>query len=82
MRIPKILYAFPVWAVVLAFLWGCSPTKPTPPPDTARIVFAPIIPSLDDQLTDGTAQQILIHNCVGYRLGYWDSPGMKEACNF
>lgn len=60
---------------------GCTPVKPTPP-DTTRIVFAPIIPSLDDDLTDETAQQILLHNCVGYRLGYWDTPGMKEACSF
>lgn len=64
-------------------LAACSPTKPTPPPpDTTRIVFAPIIPSVDDVLTDETAQQILLHNCVGYRLGYWDTPGMKEACTF
>lgn len=62
---------------------GCVPTKQAPPaPDTTRVVFAPIIPSVDDVLTDETAQQILLHNCVGYRLGYWDAPGMKEACTF
>ena len=62
-------------------MFGVATTKP-PAPDTTRVVFAPIIPSVDDVLTDETAQQILLHNCVGYRLGYWDAPGMKEACTF
>ena len=31
----------------------------------------PIRPSVDDVLSDGTAQQILTHNLTGERLGGW-----------
>lgn len=70
-------------ALVLA-LTGCAQfaAKPSPEVDTAKMVFSPIIPSLDDVLTDGTASQILLHNCLGYRLGYWNTRGMDAACDF
>lgn len=76
-----------MWAAVVLVGAACSqiPERPSTPEDIkahVEQVFSPIIPSLDDHLTDGTAQQILMHNCVGYRLGYWETPGMAEACDF
>lgn len=80
-------FAMAACATAALALAGCmsNPPKPTEPADIkahVQTVFSPIIPSTDDELTDGTAQQILMHNCVGYRLGYWNTPGMAEACDF
>lgn len=66
---------------------GCSMFQskaPAPLADDAQMcsVWSPIVPAMEDALTDATASQILTHNCVGYRLGCWSNPGMREACEF
>lgn len=71
-------------AFIMIALSACSMfgTKPEPPQQNVCVVWSPIIPSKNDSLTDGTATQMLVHNCIGVRLGCWETPAMKEACAF
>lgn len=71
-------------ALTSALMSACSMfgTKPEPPQQNVCAVWSPIIPSKQDALTDGTATQVLVHNCIGVRLGCWGTPAMKEACSF
>jgi hypothetical protein len=57
-------------SVTVALLAGCATEHPRP----GHMVCdwaAPIRPSRADQLTDGTARQILAHNETGARLCGW-----------
>ncbi len=64
LRLPALL------CVTVALLAGCATEHPRP----GQMVCdwaEPIRPSRADQLTDGTARQILAHNETGARLCGW-----------
>lgn len=71
-------------ALTSALMSACSMFTPKvePPQTNVCAVWSPIIPSRDDAFTDGTTTQVLVHNCIGVRMGCWGTPAMKEACAF
>lgn len=64
------------------FLYACSPVKPTAPPTFDMCgPWKAIIPNGEDALTTSTSDQILVHDCLGYRLGCWKPDGIEKACS-
>ena len=64
LRLPALL------SVIVALLAGCA-TDDLRPGQMVCDWAAPIRPSRADQLTDGTARQILAHNETGAKLCGW-----------
>lgn len=68
---PLMLSAWLLTSLLLASCVSAGRAVKPPVVDNGCAAFRPIYVSLDDVLTDGTAQQILAHNEVGARLCGW-----------
>jgi hypothetical protein len=64
--------------IVTMWLTGCTPQVITKTDFCGT--WKPIIPSSNDRMTQSTSDQILEHDCRGYRLNCWDPPGIETAC--
>lgn len=78
MAMAGIAYGVAVFGVTTG-LNGCTSIPVVTKPDPCG-GWSPIIPDGKDALTTDTANQILAHDCRGYKLKCWNPPGIADAC--
>ena len=66
--------------IVLAIMWITACTQQTVTKTDYCGPWKFITPNGKDQMTQSTSDQLLAHDCRGYRLNCWNPPGIAQAC--
>lgn len=74
---PMRLFSGLAMLLLIALLASCKTGQEIKPSNGCEWV-KPIFPSRDDQLTDGTARQILDHDETGKQICGWSKPTKEK----